>query len=123
MVGRKDLPQRTLSAIVAAAKANPGSITVATAGIGTGQHLVAAAFMKAAGVKFLEVPYKGSPPAFTDLLAGRIDLFFDSIAAALPYVQSGQARGIPVLSSKRRPLAPDLPTTSARRLPRLDIDS
>ena len=123
MVGRKDLPQATLKDIVTAAKANPGSITVATAGVGTGQQLVAAAFMKAAGVKFLEVPYKGSPPAFTDLLAGRIDLFFDSIAAALPYVQSGQARGIAVLSSKRSPLAPDVPTMSEAGVPGLDVDS
>ena len=123
MVGRKDLPQARLQDIVAAAKANPGSITVATAGVGTGQQLVAAAFMKAAGVKFLEVPYKGSPPAFTDLLAGRIDLFFDSIAAGLPYVQSGQARGIAVLSSKRSPLAPDVPTMSEAGVPGLDVDS
>src|SRR5258706_3333511 len=123
MAGRKDLPQTTLSDIVAAAKASPGSITVATAGVGTGQQLVAAAFMKAARVKFLEVPYKGSPPAFTDLLAGRIDLFFDSIAAALPYVQSGQARGIAVLSSKRSPLAPDVPTLSEAGVPGLDVDS
>ena len=106
MVGRKDLPQAKLADIVAAAKANPGAVSVATAGVGTGQHLVAAAFMNAAGVKLQEVPYKGSPPAFTDLLAGRVDLFFDSIAAGLPYVQSGQARGIAVLSSKRSPLAP-----------------
>src|SRR6202022_1223972 len=81
------------------------------------------AFMKAAGVKLLEVPYKGSPPAFTDLLAGRIDLFFDSIAAGLPYVQSGQARGIAVLSSKRSPLAPDVPTMSEAGVPGLDVDS
>jgi len=123
MVGRKDLPQATLSDIVPAAKANPGSISAATAGVGTGQHLVAAAFMKAAGVKLLEVPYKGSPPAFTDLLAGRIDLFFDSIAAALPYVQSGQARGIAVLSSRRSPLAPEVPTMSEAGVPGLDVDS
>ena len=123
MVGRKDLPQTTLPDIVAAAKASPGSITVATAGVGTGQHLVAAAFMKAAGVKLLEVPYKGSPPAFTDLLAGRIDLFFDSIAAGLPYVQSGQARGIAVLSSRRSPLIPDVPTLSEAGVPGLDVDS
>src|SRR5258707_10408268 len=102
MAGRKDLPQTTLSDIVGAAKANPRSITVATAGVGTGQHLVAAAFMKAAGVKLLEVPYKGSPPAFTDLLAGRIDLFFDSIAARPPHLQLGEARGSPVPSSQRR---------------------
>ena len=123
MVGRKDLAQSSLQDIVAAAKANPGSISVATAGTGTGQHLVAEAFMKAAGVKLLVVPYKGSPPAFTDLLAGRIDLFFDSIAAGLPYVQSGQARGIAVLSSKRSPLAPDVPTMSEAGVPGLDVDS
>src|ERR1700724_1603510 len=123
MVGRKDLPQATLPDIVAAAKANPGSISVATAGVGTGQQLVAAAFMKAAGAKLLEVPYKGSPPAFTDLLAGRIDLFFDSIAASLPYVQSGQARGIAVLSSRRSPLAPEVPTMSETGLSGLEVDS
>lgn len=123
MVGRKDMQQANLKDIIAAAKAGPGSITVATAGVGTGQQLVAAAFMKAAGVKLLEVPYKGSPPAFTDLLAGRIDLFFDSIAASLPYVQSGQARGIAVLSSKRSPLAPDVPTMSEAGVPGLDVDS
>jgi tripartite-type tricarboxylate transporter receptor subunit TctC len=123
MVARKDMPQSGLADIVAAAKANPGSITVATAGTGTGQHLVAAAFMKAAGVKLLEVPYKGSPAAFTDLLAGRIDLFFDSIAAGLPYVQSGQARGVAVLSSRRSPLAPDVPTMSEAGVPGLDVDS
>jgi tripartite-type tricarboxylate transporter receptor subunit TctC len=123
MVARQDLPQTTLQDIVAAAKAAPGSITVATAGVGTGQQLVAAAFMKAAGVKLLEVPYKGSPPAFTDLLAGRVDLFFDSSAAGLPYVQSGQARGIAVLSSKRSALAPDVPTMSEAGVPGLDVDS
>ena len=123
MVARKDLPHARLQDIVAAAKSSPGSISVATAGVGTGQQLVAAAFMKAAAVKFLEVPYKGSPPAFTDLLAGRIDLFFDSIAAGLPYVQSGQARGIAVLSSKRSTLAPDVPTMSEAGVSGLDVDS
>jgi len=123
MVGRKDLPHAKLQDIVAAAKANPGSISVATAGVGTGQHLVAAAFMKAAGVKLQEIPYKGSPQAFTDLLAGRIDLFFDSAAAALPYVQSGQARGMAVLSSKRSPLALDVPTMSEAGVAGLDVDS
>jgi tripartite-type tricarboxylate transporter receptor subunit TctC len=123
MVGRKDLQLADVKAIVAAAKEKPGSITVATAGVGTGQQLVAAAFMKAAGIKLQEVPYKGSPPAFTDLLAGRIDLFFDSIAAGLPYVQSGQARGIAVLSSKRSPLASDVPTMSEAGVSGLDVDS
>ncbi|WP_375413480.1 Bug family tripartite tricarboxylate transporter substrate binding protein [uncultured Bradyrhizobium sp.] len=123
MVARRDMPQAALQDIVAAAKADPGSISVATAGVGTGQQLVAAAFMRASGVKLLEVPYKGSPPAFTDLLAGRVDLFFDSIAAGLPYVQSGQAKGIAVLSSRRSPLAPDVPTMSEAGVSGLDVDS
>lgn len=123
MVARKDLPHAKLADIVAAAKAKPGSISVATAGVGTGQQLVAAAFMKAAGVKFQEIPYKGSPPAFTDLLAGRIDLFFDSNSAGLPYVQSGQAKGIALLSAKRSPLAPDVPTMSEAGVSGLDVDS
>jgi len=123
MVGRKDLPQAGVREIVAAAKAGPGSITVATAGVGTGQQLVAAAFMKAAGVKMQEIPYKGSPPAFADLLAGRIDLFFDSMSAALPYVQSGQARGIAVLSGKRSALLPDMPTMAEAGVSGLDVDS
>src|SRR4051794_28982165 len=71
MVGRKELPQAGVGAIAAEAMAKPGSIPGPPAGVGTGQHLVAAAFVKAAGIKVLEVPYKGSPPAFTDLLAGR----------------------------------------------------
>jgi tripartite-type tricarboxylate transporter receptor subunit TctC len=123
MVARKDLPQTKLADIVAEAKAKPGSVTVATAGVGTGQQLVAAAFMKAADVRLLEVPYKGSPPAFTDLLAGRVDLFFDSIAAALPYIQSGQARGIALLSSRRSELAPEVPTMAEAGVSGLDVDS
>src|SRR5229473_1631105 len=84
--------QTRLAGIVAAAKANPGSITVATAGVGTGQHLVAAAFMKAAGVKLQEVPYKGSPPAFTDLLAGpyRSVLRFDRGGPAIRAIGTGK---------------------------------
>ncbi len=102
MVGRKDLPHAKLQDLVAAAKANPGSITVATAGVGTGQQLVAAAFMKAAGVKFLEVPYKGSPPAFTDLLAGRIDLFFelDGGGASLCAIGTGEGHRGAVIKTK-----------------------
>ena len=123
MVGRKDLPHAKLQDIVAAAKANPGSISVATAGVGTGQQLVAAAFMKAAGVKCRKCPTRArrrrSPicsPAASTCSSIRMP-------AGLPYVQSGQARGIAVLSSKRSPLAPDVPTMSEAGVPGLDVDS
>ena len=102
MVGRKDMPQANLQDIVAAAKASPGSITVATAGVGTGQQLTAAAFMKAAGIKLLEVPYKGSPPAFTDLLAGRVRpvLRLDRCRAALRAVGAGEGHRGAVLEAQ-----------------------
>src|SRR5260370_30897188 len=67
MVGRKDMAQTRLADIVAAAKANPGSITVATPGVGTRQHLVAAALINAAGVQLQDAPHKGAPAAFTEL--------------------------------------------------------
>jgi tripartite-type tricarboxylate transporter receptor subunit TctC len=94
LVGYKDLPYSSPQDVIAAAKANPGGLKLANAGTGTGQHIMGAAFMKLTGTKFLEVPYRGSAAAFPDLLAGRVDLFVDSTPAALPYIKSGQAKGI-----------------------------
>src|SRR4029078_10400145 len=86
--------------LIAAAKKNPGSIKVANAGVGTGQHVVGAAFQAITGTKLLEVPYRGSSLAYPDVLGGRVDLFFDSTPAALPYVKSGQAKGLAILTAK-----------------------
>jgi tripartite-type tricarboxylate transporter receptor subunit TctC len=123
LVGNKDLPYATAKEIVEAARKNPGSLKLANAGIGTGQHIVGAAFMKITGTKLLEVPYRGSGLAFPDLLSGRVDLFFDSTPAALPYVKSGQAKGIAVLTAKRNPALPDVPTMTESGVPGLEIDS
>jgi tripartite-type tricarboxylate transporter receptor subunit TctC len=123
LVGSKSLPYSTVAEIIAAAKRNPGSIKVANAGIGTGQHVVGAAFQSITGTKFLEVPYRGSSLAFPDLLAGRVDLFFDSTPAALPYVKSGQAKGIAILAAKRNPEAPDVPTMTESGVRGFEIDS
>ncbi len=124
MVGRKDLPQQTPKEIVAAALDKPGSITVATAGVGTGQQLVAAAFMRSAGVKLQEVTsIRGSPPAFADLLAGRIDLFFDSIAAGAAACADGAGAGHRGAVVETEPLAPDVPTMAEAGVPGLDVDS
>lgn len=122
LIGSNSLPYKTPKEIVAAAKANPGSIKLANAGVGTGQHVVGAAFQAKTGAKMLEVPYRGSSLAFPDLLSGRVDLFFDSTPAALPYIKSGQARGIAVLASKRHLDAPDMPTMTESGIPGLEID-
>jgi tripartite-type tricarboxylate transporter receptor subunit TctC len=123
LVGAPNLPYRTAGEIVAAAKASPGTFKLANAGVGTGQHVVGAAFQAMTGTKMLEVPYRGSSLAFPDVLSGRVDLFFDSTPAALPYVKAGQAKGIAVLASKRNPEMPDVPTMTESGVSGLEIDS
>jgi len=123
LIGRKDLPYSTPKEIVEAAKKNPDGLKLANAGTGTGQHIVGAAFMKLTGTRLLEVPYRGSAAAFPDLLGGRVDLFFDSTPAALPYVKSGQAKGIGILTARRNPQMPDVPTMTESGVPGLEIDS
>ena len=123
LVGSPSLPYKTAKEIIAAAKAKPGTITLANAGVGTGQHVVGAAFQSITGTKMLEVPYRGSSLAFPDLLSGRVDLFFDSTPAAMPYVKSGQAKGVAILTAKRLPDMPDVPTMTESGVPGLEIDS
>jgi tripartite-type tricarboxylate transporter receptor subunit TctC len=123
LVAYKDLPYSSPQEVIAAAKKNPGALKLANAGTGTGQHILGAAFMKFTGTKFLEVPYRGSAAAFPDLLAGRVDLFVDSTPAALPYIKSGQAKGIAILSAKRTAQIPDVPTMTESGVPNLEIES
>jgi tripartite-type tricarboxylate transporter receptor subunit TctC len=123
LVGSKDLPYATPKEIIAAARKDPGGMKVANVGIGSGQHIFGAAFQKITGTKLLEVSYRGSAAAFPDVLAGRVDLFFDSTPAALPYVKSGQVKGIAVLAPKRNPQMPDVPTMTEAGVPGLEIDS
>jgi tripartite-type tricarboxylate transporter receptor subunit TctC len=123
LVGRKDLPYSTLSEVIEAAKKEPGKLSIANAGTGTGQHLVAAALMQATGAKFLEVPYKGAQAAYPDILAGRVDFFVDSFSAALPHVQSGSVKGIALAGPKRNPQLPNVPTMAEAGVKGFDIDS
>lgn len=117
------LPYKTIKELIAAAKAKPNSINLATAGVGTGQQLSAVAFMMATGTKFLEVPYKGATAVYPDLMAGRVDIFFDSTTGALPFVKSGEVKGLAILSSERSKDTPDVPTMDEAGIKGLDIDS
>ena len=97
LVGAKELPYSTPKDVIEAAKKSPGKITLANAGLGTGQHILGAAFAKITGTQFLEVPYRSSSAAYPDLLSGRVDLFveFDTRSAALHQVGPGQGPGHP----------------------------
>jgi tripartite-type tricarboxylate transporter receptor subunit TctC len=123
MVGAKDLPYSSPKEVIEAARKNPDGLKVAHVGTGSGQHIFGAAFQKLTRTKLLEVSYRGSAAAFPDILAGRVDLFFDSTPAALPYVKGGQVKGLGVLAPKRHPQMPDVPTMTEAGVPGLEIDS
>jgi len=123
LVGPNGSPYASVKDIIAAAKAKPGSINLATGGVGTGQQLTAVAFMKATRTKMLEVPYKGALEVYPDLISGRVDLFFDSITAALPLVQGGKVKGFAILAPQRSPDAPDIPTMDEAGVGGLNVDS
>jgi tripartite-type tricarboxylate transporter receptor subunit TctC len=123
LVGRKDLPYTTLIEVLAAAKKEPGKLSMANAGVGTGQHLVAAALMNATGTKFLEVPYKGAQLAYPDIFSGRVDFFIDSYPAALPHIKAGNVKAIAIAGPKRIAQTPDVPTMAEAGVKGFDIDS
>lgn len=123
LVGANSLPYSSPKDVVAAAKKEPDAIKMAHVGTGSGQHIFGAAFQKITGTKFLEVSYRGSAAAFPDVMTGRVDLFFDSTPAALPYVKGGQVKGIGVLAAKRHPQMPDVPTMTEAGVPGLEIES
>jgi tripartite-type tricarboxylate transporter receptor subunit TctC len=97
---------------IAYAKANPDKVNVASAGIGTTQHVAAELFNMMAGVKVHHVPYRGSAPALTDLLGGQVQAIFAPVASSIEYVRANKLRALGVTSSARLPTMPDLPTVS-----------
>ena len=104
------LPFNSVAELVAYAKANPGKLTSATQGNGTTSHLTSELFQLMADVKFQHVPYRGSAPALTDLVAGSVDLMFDNLGVSLPLVKGGQLKLLGVATPKRMASLPDVPT-------------
>ena len=123
LISRKDLPQSSLREVVDYARANPDKMTYASAGRGTGQHLAAEVLAHLAGIKLLHVPYSGAGPAYSDVLGGRIDLFFDNSSTALPQVKAGAVKAFAVSSKRRYALTPDLPTVAELGIADMDMDS
>jgi tripartite-type tricarboxylate transporter receptor subunit TctC len=120
LVARNDLPFRSLKELVEFARANPGKLNIASAGNGTGQHIIAAVTFHLAGVQITHVPYKGAGPAYQDLIPGRVDLFFDNSATAQPHIEGGRVKPIVVSSSERLSSLPNVPTV---REAGLDFDN
>ena len=123
LVARNDLPQRDLAEIINYGRQSPGKLTVAHPGSGSGQQIVAAAFMKRTATTIVEVPYRSALAAYPDLIAGRVDLLFDSVTAALPYVTARKVRGVALLAPQRYAKVPDLPTMEEAGVPGLGVES
>src|SRR6266545_4165587 len=103
---------KTAADLIAAAKAKPGAMNFASAGVGSTSHLAAERFRLSAGIEAQHVPFRGPNEAFTEVMAGRIDFYFLPLAPALPLVQQGQLTALAVISAKRAAALPQVPTTT-----------
>jgi tripartite-type tricarboxylate transporter receptor subunit TctC len=119
ITARKDFPANSAKELVAYAKANPGKVTYASQGNGSTSHLTAEMFATMTGIKLVHVPYKGEGPALVDLTAGRVDIFFGNIAAALRFEKAGQAKFFGITNRSRSPAAPEVPTAGEAGYPDL----
>jgi tripartite-type tricarboxylate transporter receptor subunit TctC len=104
------MPVRTVSDLVALAKAKPGEINVASAGTGTITHLSGELFRSLTNVRWTHIPYKGAPPALTDLASGQVQVMFSSLPAAMAFVRAQRVRPIAVSARARVPSLPEIPT-------------
>lgn len=117
------LPVKSVKELIALAKAKPGQITYASAGNGTAGHFAGELFDQMAGVKTLHVPYRGTGLAHTDLMGGRVVMFFAAMAGTLGHVQSGRLRALGVTTLKRWPGAPEVPTMTESGLAGFEVNS
>ncbi len=110
MVINSKIPVNTVNEFIAYAKARPGQLNMASSGNGTSIHLTGELFKTMTGTYMVHLPYRGSAPALTDLLAGNTNVMFDNLPSALPHIKSGRLKALAVTSRERSPALPDTPT-------------
>ena len=103
-------PAKTIPEFIAYAKANPGRINMASAGIGNTTHVAGELFMMLTGTKFTHVPYRGGAPAVTDLISGQVQVYFDGVSGSLDHVRSGRLRALGVTTAERADVLPNVPS-------------
>ena len=117
LIVNPSVPAKSIAELIAYAKANPGKLTVGSSGVGTAPQMTAALFRERAGIKVVDVPFKGGPEATAALLGGQIDYLIAITSTALPHIKAGRVRALGITSSKRSPLLPDVPTIAESGLP------
>lgn len=123
LVAHPSVPARSIREFLDLAKAQPGKLTFASAGTGTSNHLAGELLKSMAGIDMLHVPYKGSAPALTDLLGGRVTAMFDLLLTAMKHVNAGSVRPLAVTSTSRSPLLPAVPTFIEAGLPQYEVSA
>ena len=121
LVVNPSVPAKSVGELIALAKAKPGQLNYANSGNGTTAHLAGELLKKMAGVNLVSIPYKGGGPAVIDLIAGRVQIYFSTIPAALTQVQAGKLRGLAVTTTKRVNLIPEVPTVAESGLPGFEV--
>lgn len=116
VVGDKQ-PINDLKELVALAKAKPGELKYASSGVGSTQHIAGEAFSQVAGVKMVHVPYKGSSQAHIDILAGEVEMMFDTTSSAMPHIKSGRFKPLAIMSPQRSAELPNVPTAAEAGFP------
>ncbi len=117
------VPAKTLSELIALAKAKPGDLAFASAGNGSPQHLSTELFKRVAGVDVLHVPYKGSGPAMTDLVGGQVQAMIETVPAAQPHIRSGRLRALATTTTEPVSTLPEVPTAAAAGLANFTVSS
>jgi tripartite-type tricarboxylate transporter receptor subunit TctC len=117
------VPVRSVREFIALAKARPGEITYASFGIGSSPHFGGELFRLMTNVKLVHVPYKGSAPAVSDLVAGHVMSSFDSMQSTMPFIRANRLRALGIAALKRSPAAPDIPTISEAGVPGFEVGS
>ena len=121
LVVHPSVPAKNLQELIALAKAKPGTLTFGSSGNGTSSHLSGELFKSMAGIDITHVPYKGTGPALTDLLTGRISMMIDTVSVHVENVNAGKLRALGVTSAKRTPSLPNVPTIAEAGLPGFDV--
>jgi len=112
MEANPSVPVKTVAEFIAHAKANPGKINMASAGIGSGNHISGELFKMMTGVNLVHVPYRGGGPALVDLLGGQVQVMFATMSSSIEYVRGGKLRALAVTTATRSPVLPDIPTVA-----------
>ncbi|MDM0032019.1 tripartite tricarboxylate transporter substrate binding protein [Variovorax sp. J22P271] len=121
LVVHPSVKAKNVAELIALAQARPGKLTYASAGIGTSSHLSGALFESMTSTQMLHVPYKGSAPALSDFLAGRVDMMFDTASTHAPYVKAGKIRALAVTSPRKSPAFPGVPSIAEAGVPGYDV--